>query len=171
MNAEPLLIKIAAALRKVKLEAVMIGSAAAALRGAPVTTLDFDFMYRDTRLNRSKIDLLGGELGMEISQPALPVSQFFRLLDKKTGIQLDFLSDVIAVSSFAGLRARSDAVDFGGAPLLVASLEDILKSKRAAGRPKDIAVLHELENTLLETKKKNQTARADHRGGDGPNAV
>jgi len=156
MNAEPLLVKVAAALRKVKLEVVMIGNAAAALRGAPVTTLDFDFMYRETRLNREKIAQLGRELSMEVSQPALPVSQFFRLLDGNTGFQLDFLSDVIAVSSFAGLRARSDAIDFGGAPLLVASLEDILKSKKAAGRPKDIAVLHELENTLLEAKKKNQ---------------
>ena len=44
MNAEPLLKKIAETLHKARLEAVMVGNAAAALHGAPVTTLDIDFM-------------------------------------------------------------------------------------------------------------------------------
>jgi len=41
MDAEPLLKKIARALLKARLEAIMVGNAAAALQGAaPVTTLD-----------------------------------------------------------------------------------------------------------------------------------
>ncbi len=44
MNASPLLIKIARTLNKVRLEAVMFGNAAAASHGAPVTTLDIDFI-------------------------------------------------------------------------------------------------------------------------------
>jgi len=44
MNAQPLLLKIAKALSKARPEAIMIGNAAAALQGAPVTTLDMDFM-------------------------------------------------------------------------------------------------------------------------------
>ena len=38
------------ALAEARLEAVLIGNAAAALRGAPVTTLDFDFCFRATRM-------------------------------------------------------------------------------------------------------------------------
>jgi hypothetical protein len=39
------------------------------------------------------------------------------------------------------LRSRSISVRVGSETVRVASLEDILKSKRAAGRPKDLAVL------------------------------
>jgi len=53
MNAESLLNKVANALSKVKLEVVMIGNAAAALQGAPVTTIDIDFMFRKTPQNKT----------------------------------------------------------------------------------------------------------------------
>lgn len=42
MTAAPLLNSIVAALAAARLEAVLIGNAAAAIHGAPVTTLDFD---------------------------------------------------------------------------------------------------------------------------------
>lgn len=48
MNAEPLLNSVAAALAEVRLEAILIGNAAAAIQGAPVTTVDFDFISRHT---------------------------------------------------------------------------------------------------------------------------
>lgn len=48
MNAGPLLDAVVAALTEARLEAVLIGNAAAALQGAPVTTVDFDFMFRST---------------------------------------------------------------------------------------------------------------------------
>ena len=51
MNAAPLLSSVVTALSAVGLEAILIGNAAAALHGAPVTTLDFDFMFRETSAN------------------------------------------------------------------------------------------------------------------------
>jgi hypothetical protein len=51
MNAEPLLNRVAKVLAEHRLETVMIGNAAAALHGAPVTTLDIDFMFRKTPAN------------------------------------------------------------------------------------------------------------------------
>jgi hypothetical protein len=41
MNARPLLERLAGVLTKRHLDAVLVGNAAAALQGAPVTTLDF----------------------------------------------------------------------------------------------------------------------------------
>lgn len=51
MDARPLLARIARMLKEQDLEAVLIGNAAAALQGAPVTTVDFDFMFRKTPAN------------------------------------------------------------------------------------------------------------------------
>jgi hypothetical protein len=48
MNAAPLLHSVVAALAEVRLEVILIGNAAAAIQGAPVTTVDFDFMFRAT---------------------------------------------------------------------------------------------------------------------------
>jgi hypothetical protein len=53
VNAEPLLARIARALAGARIEAVLIGNAAAALQGAPVTTLDF--CYRRTRFSDARI--------------------------------------------------------------------------------------------------------------------
>jgi hypothetical protein len=41
-------------------------------------------------------------------------------------------------------------VEIAGHTLLVANLKDIIASKRAAGRPRDKAVLEILEKTLRE---------------------
>lgn len=57
MNAAPLLNEIVATLAQAKLEAILIGNAAAAIHGAPVTTLDFDFMFRETPSNLTKLKL------------------------------------------------------------------------------------------------------------------
>ncbi len=49
MNAAPLLNSVVAALADVRLEAILIGNAAAAIHGAPVTTVDFDFLEKTLR--------------------------------------------------------------------------------------------------------------------------
>lgn len=41
-------------------------------------------------------------------------------------------------------------LELGGHSILVASLDDIIRSKRAAGRPRDRAVLEILERTWHE---------------------
>ena len=62
MNARPVLQRIADTLAKCRLEAILIGNAAAALHGAPVTTLDFDFMFRETPGNLRKLKAFAREL-------------------------------------------------------------------------------------------------------------
>jgi hypothetical protein len=137
MDALVQLRRIARAFAKVRLEAIMVGNAAAALQGAPVTTLDFDFYYRHTPANLRKLKHLTRELGGVLLSPFYPVSTMMRLEVDSPPLQIDFLSTASGVSSFASLRSR--AVDFaveGDLTLRLACLADIVRSKTAAARPK-----------------------------------
>src|SRR3954467_11516137 len=153
MNGAPLLEKIAKALTECHLEAVLIGNAAAALHGAPVTTMDFDFMFRKTEANLEKIKKLASHLGGTVRRPFHPASGLYRVTNEAFGLQVDFMSVVHGVRSFSSLKSRGKRVSFGGVDMLIASLPDIIASKKAADRPHDRAVLDVLQKTLDEAKK------------------
>ena len=152
MNATPLLSSLLAALAEARLEAVLIGNAAAALHGAPVTTIDFDFMFRDTPTNLRKLKAVAQALRSVVLRPYYPVSKLYRMVNDDTGLQADFMPVIHGVRSFEGLKRRATTAVVGGQSVLVAALEDILKSKKAAGRERDRAVLPILEQTLRATR-------------------
>jgi hypothetical protein len=166
MDARPLLETIASAFHEAGLEAILIGNAAAALRGAPVTTVDFDFYFRKTPRNLKKLKSLTQILNAVLMRPYYPVSDLYRLVRETDGLQVDFMATIHGVRSFASLRAASDVLNFGGHPLLVASLAAITRSKRAAGRPRDKAVLDILEAALHEEEARHKAKKAGrtHRG-------
>jgi len=156
MNGEPLLIKVAKVLAEHRLEAVMVGNAAAALRGAPVTTLDIDFMFRKTALNLKKLKGVANSFDAVILRPYYPVSELYRVVNDDQGLQLDFMAKLHGIRSFEGLRSRAADVTFGSHGLKIACLADIIKSKRATGRDRDLAVLPILEKTLHEQKHREE---------------
>jgi predicted nucleotidyltransferase len=153
MDAGPILARVAEVLRLHGMEAVLIGNAAAALRGAPVTTIDVDFMFRRTPQNLKKLRAIASELGAMVLREYYPASGLHRIYRDDDGLQLDFMAVIDGIHSFEGLRSRATPIRINGETLLVASLADIIKSKRAAGRPKDRAVLEDLEKTLAETSR------------------
>jgi hypothetical protein len=153
MNAEPLLNRVAEVLATHRLEVVMVGNAAAALHGAPVTTLDIDFMFRKTPTNLKKLKGVAKTLGAVILRPYYPVSELYRVVNDERGLQLDFMGKLDGIRSFEGLKSRSESVQFGERKLRIACLADIIKSKRAAGRDRDKAVLDILRKTLDEKEK------------------
>jgi len=159
MDAAPLLRKIAAALRDCGLEAVLIGNAAAALQGAPVTTLDFDFLFRATSTNIRKLKAFADSLAATIMRPYYPASSLYRVVNDDLGIQVDFMVTIHGVRSFAALRSRAHPLELDGATLLVACLDDIIRSKRTAGRPRDLAVLPVLEATRAEKRSSRKPPR------------
>lgn len=150
MDAAPLLIQIANLLQQHRLDAILIGNAAAALQGAPVTTIDIDFLFRKTPAGLRKLKAVARDLGAVILRPYYPVSGLYRIARDEDGLQLDFMTVIDGVRSFEGLRKRAKTIRLGSARLQVASLSDIIRSKRAAGRPRDLAVLDVLERTLDE---------------------
>jgi hypothetical protein len=69
MDAGPVLRFVARALAMHRLEAALIGNAAAALQGSPVTTLDLDFMFRKTRTNLRKLKAVADDLDAVVMRP------------------------------------------------------------------------------------------------------
>ena len=153
MNGAPSLERIARALTDCRLESVLIGNAAAALHGSPVTTVDFDFMFRPTPVNLAKLKKFAKRLDAVILRPYYPMSQLYRVMNDDRGLQADFMPAIHGVKSFNSLRSRAEKIDFGGHALWIANLADIIASKRAAARPRDKAVLEILERTLREKLK------------------
>jgi hypothetical protein len=120
MDARPILDQIAQALEKHALQAVLIGNAAAALQGAPVTTVDFDFFFRRTPANLKKLKRIAADLGAIALHPYYPASGLIRLIRDDDGLQLDFMDVIDGVKSFEGLRRRSLKIPMGRASLSVA---------------------------------------------------
>jgi hypothetical protein len=156
MNAEPDLKILARLLDEVKLEAVMIGNAAAAINGSPVTTLDIDFIVPQTPQTYRAIAVLAQKTDSILQELKLTDDRYmYQLIPRSPeGIQLDFLYELASKDRYEKLKERAMSVDFGGKPLYVAALEDIIRAKQAANRPKDIAVLPILNLTLEEQQRK-----------------
>lgn len=148
---EKFVLDLLAALQEAGLEAVVVGATGAYLQGAPVMTGDVDLLVRDTPKNRAKIDRVGESLGAGRAQEMSALSAVVRLVGAR--VPVDFLFDQMGGElSFAAVRSRSVQINLGPHTATVACLEDIIASKEAVGRPKDLAALPILRDTLRVKK-------------------
>ena len=123
------------------------------LNGAPVTTQDIDLLIRDTRPNRRKLARFAEEIG---GSAPMPVSELSKVewIEGRLAVPIEIHFDRISGGlTFSTLRSRAQLVMVGDEKLVVASLADVIRSKQAAGRPKDRAVLPILRDTLAVKKK------------------
>src|SRR5712692_4940338 len=66
---------------------------------------------------------------------------------------LDFLGEVTGLGFYKEVKAAADTQIIDGIPVLVLSLSGLIKTKKAAGRAKDLYVLPELEGLELLKRK------------------
>jgi hypothetical protein len=102
---------IARALQEVKLDAVLIGNAAAALQRAPVTTADFDYFFRKTARNLAKLKALARILKAVVLRPHYPASDLYRVVRDDDGHQVDFMATIhtLVRGRAAREKAREEA--------------------------------------------------------------
>lgn len=153
---ESFLERLVLALNAVGLDAVIVGMAAAAVQGAPVMTEDVDLLVRDTVRNRKKVRELCAELGGLQPMKASELADIETLLGGEAPVDVVY-DHLPGGLTFAKVKAHSETVTIGRATARVASLRDIIRSKKAANRPKDRAQLPILEATmkvLAEVAKK-----------------
>ncbi len=156
-----------AALAAESVDHVVIGGIAAVLHGSPRSTFDLDITF-DTaadnlaRLGRALIGLGATLRGAPTDLPFVPDARTLRrvevlTLDTRAG-SLDVLSRPAGAPSFATLRERADRYDIDGLQVLVAAIEDLITMKTAAGRPKDLADIAELDAILRLRREQDVSA-------------
>jgi hypothetical protein len=148
---------------------VLIGGFAAALRGSPVITGDLDICYaRDDANLEALADALyslGARLrGTPEDVPFQLDARSFRAGDHFTFATsvgpMDCLGTPAGTSGFGDLDAKATDEVVDGLTIRVASIDDLIRMKRAAGRTKDRIALEWLSAVRDELQSGQLTSRS-----------
>ena len=144
---------------------VVIGGLGARLYGSPSVTNDTDVCYQRSQANLERLAAALRQLHAELRGADRDVPF---LLDAKTlaagdhftlmtdAGNLDILGTPAGVEGFDALEREAKAFDLGGLTVPVASIDDLIAMKRAAGRPKDlieVEVLGALRDEIAERRR------------------
>ena len=113
---------------------------AAILQGCPATTLDTDLWINLPARQYMRVLRLCQKLGATVRANTV--------VDLSDGSAVNFLYHVDGLRSFAREFREARRLKWLGTTVAVLPLSRILRSKRAVGRPKDLAHLPLLEQTI-----------------------
>jgi hypothetical protein len=140
---------------------VVIGGFAGITRGSPLPTYDLDIVPAADARNRSRLrsalEDLDAELVLETRVAAITTESAQRAIEERDALQaktpfgwLDVHFHPSGTQGYADLRRHStrETVGYDGLAAQVAALADVIRSKEAAGRERDLAALPALRATL-----------------------
>ena len=135
-------------------DVVLIGGVAIILHGGSHLTEDVDFAFVRTRENTKRIaDALRTLHPRPWNWPSdLPfvwddqslMNSTVLTLDTDWG-RIDFLAEPAGIKDYKSLKANACTVKVHGREITLASIDDLIAMKRAAGRAKDLGHVAELE--------------------------
>jgi hypothetical protein len=162
---------IIAVLQQHNVRFVVVGAVAAIAHGSPLPTEDMDITPDSAGDNLEPLAAALADLDAQLRTPQGPVAfpidarmlagNLIWTLTTRAG-DLDLVFMPAGTQGYDDLRRNALALDLGsGAPALVAALPDVIRSKEAAGRPKDIAQLPALRQTLevIRDRERGQKER------------
>lgn len=142
-----------------KIDFILIGGNAAILHGSARVTLDTDIVYDRSKSNLARIAdfLKPHEPYLRGAPPGLPFKLDVRTLQNGLNFtlttrlgDLDLLGEVTGGGSYQHLLPHSIIIPAFGVKFRCVDLPTLIKLKRAAGRPKDLESIAELEALLEE---------------------
>ena len=159
-----------ASLDRRRVRYVLIGGLAAVLHGSPLPTIDADICPLKDRDNLERLAAALDELDARVRTPdkaegvAFPRDAAFlmgvELLNLVTRVgDLDLAFIPAGTNGYADLVVRAVPMTIRRVTVSVAALEDVIRSKEAADRPKDRRTLPTLRQLLAEVRR---------RGGNEP---
>ena len=140
-----------------KVEFVLVGGMAAIAHGSASVTEDVDVCIRfDEATMRGVLRALEGTNPRERMNPARPPlgSDPLRFVGNRNlyvttddGV-IDFLGEITGLGQYERVGASAVTLQLGDFSVRVVGLRDLIASKRALARPKDLRVARELEIVL-----------------------
>lgn len=128
---------------------VLVGGIAATLRGSPSMTYDIDVAPELSGDNLERLAAALRDLGAvrytepdeDIAEPhANEMEARIEQFASPIGY-IDVLRELRAIGGYERLIEAAELIEVAGTSVYVAALDDIITSKEAAGRPKDLAQL------------------------------
>ncbi|HKQ48079.1 MAG TPA: nucleotidyltransferase [Phycisphaerae bacterium] len=141
-------------LHRQRVDFVLVGGSAAVVHGVSLVTEDIDLCAPLDPLNLQRILEALGDLEprwrMTPDRRPIPLDARqlagYRNLYLVTRLgQIDILSEISGIGGFEAVKGNSELADVGGVSCRILSVDGLIRSKRALGRPKDLQAAIELE--------------------------
>ena len=138
---------------------VMVGGFAGTVLGSPRITIDLDVVYARDPDNLARLAgaleplspyLRGAPLGLPFRLDVATLSRGLNFTLTTTLGDLDLLGEVAGGGTYEALRPQSSPQRVFGRDIDVVTLPQLIHLKRAAGRPKDLEAIAELEALMEE---------------------
>jgi predicted nucleotidyltransferase len=145
-----------------EVEFIIVGGAAATAHGSARLTFDLDVVYKRSKDNIGRLVnalqpldpyLRGAPLGLPFDWSVETIEKGLNFTLTTSLGALDLLGDIVGGGGYEQLVETTIPVEIGGVECLCLDLERLIQVKRAAGRPKDLEVVAELQQILHETRK------------------
>jgi len=122
---------------------VLIGATAFPAHGYARATLDVDAFVSATRANVERVHAALVAFGYDLTAVSVDEMLTKKILIRQHILETD-IHPFVAGATFEEVWDRRVTTQVGDTPTQVASLDDLIKMKEAAGRPKDIEDLRVL---------------------------
>jgi predicted nucleotidyltransferase len=151
-------------------EFIIVGGVAAVLHGLGFTTYDLDVVYARNRENIRRLVqclepyepyLRGAPSGLPFRFDEATVRNGLNFTLTTAFGDLDLLGEVIGAGSYRDLLPHSTEIQAFGVGCRCANLERLIQMKRAAGRPKDLEIIGQMQALLEERRRWPHASREE----------